>query len=322
MNNLKISVAIATYNGEKYIYDQIQSILDQSLLPDEIVISDDNSSDSTIEILKKIKKKTNLNLIIIENIKNKGYSKNFEIALSRCTGDLIFISDQDDYWFKNKISIVYNEFKYSQHFLHLNDNTITDKLLKSSGITKMNQVLSLYGNVDNFIPGCCMTLDNSYRNIFLPFPNDIMSYDQWLNFISITIQSKKIIYKSLQYYRLHQQNTSNFAANSLNKIKFFDRFKLIFKKLNSNSLKISQLKKQILAINIIMQRLMSYKNEFKDWNKYYENCQIKLCVIEFRLNMNSSNLIDRIFLFFSYFFEKKIHNNFSKKSLILDFLRI
>ena len=50
-----------------------------------------------------------------------------------------------------------------------------------------------------------------------------------LNFISITIQSKKIIYKSLQYYRLHQQNTSNFAANSLNKIKFFDRFKLIFK---------------------------------------------------------------------------------------------
>ena len=56
MNNSKISVAIATYNGEKYIYDQIQSILDQSLLPDEIVISDDNSSDSTIEILKKIKK--------------------------------------------------------------------------------------------------------------------------------------------------------------------------------------------------------------------------------------------------------------------------
>ena len=54
-----------------------------------------------------------------------------------------------------------------------------------------------------------------------------------------------------------------------------------------------------------MQRLLSYKNEVKNWNKYYENCQIKLCVIEFRLNMNSSNLIDRIFLFFSYFFEKK-----------------
>ena len=73
MNNLKISVAIATYNGEKYIYDQIQSILDQSLLPDEIVISDDNSSDSTIEILKN--KKTNLNLIIIENIKIKDIQK-------------------------------------------------------------------------------------------------------------------------------------------------------------------------------------------------------------------------------------------------------
>ena len=142
-----------------------------------------------------------------------------------------------------------------------------------------------------------------------------------VKFTSITIQSKKIIYKSLQYYRLHQQNTSNFAVNSLNKIKFFDRFKLILK-INSNSLKISKQKKQILAIHIIMQRLMSYKNEFKNWNKYYENCQIKLCVIEFRLNMNSSNLIDRIFLFFSYFFEKKIHNNFSKKSLILDFLRI
>ena len=69
-----------------------------------------------------------------------------------------------------------------------------------------------------------------------------------------------------------------------------------------------------------MQRLMSYKNEFKNWNKYYENCQIK-SVIEFRLNMNSSNLIIEFF-YFSYFFEKKIHNNFSKKSLILDFLRI
>lgn len=93
-----ISVAMCTFNGEKYIKEQIESIINQSLVPDEIVICDDCSKDNTINIIKETLANWSGKANLIINEDNLGYRKNFEKAISLCNGDIIFLSDQDDVW--------------------------------------------------------------------------------------------------------------------------------------------------------------------------------------------------------------------------------
>lgn len=103
-----ISVCIATYNGEKYIKEQLLSILPQLGKKDEVIISDDHSTDNTLDIVKGL----NDNRIkIVMNNREKGYTSNFENALSYAIGDYIFLSDQDDIWMSNKVDYCIAELK-------------------------------------------------------------------------------------------------------------------------------------------------------------------------------------------------------------------
>lgn len=103
-NRLKISVALAMYNGEKHIKKQLDSIINQSLCVDEIVISDDGSTDTSLSIVNKIIADcvTNISFKIVKNI-NHGHVQNFINALKKCSGDIIFLSDQDDFWYNDKV---------------------------------------------------------------------------------------------------------------------------------------------------------------------------------------------------------------------------
>ncbi|AEV70619.1 glycosyltransferase [Acetivibrio clariflavus] len=100
-----ISVCMATYNGEKFIEQQLASILHQTIQPDEVIISDDNSSDNTCEIIKNFIKKNSLNenWKLYINDTNLGYPQNFYVAMSKCKGDIVFLADQDDIWKNDKI---------------------------------------------------------------------------------------------------------------------------------------------------------------------------------------------------------------------------
>lgn len=318
---MKISVAIASYNGQKYIEKQIQSILNQSVLPNEIVVSDDNSNDNTIEILKLIKEKSKININIIQNSLNKGYTKNFERAIKRCSGDLILLSDQDDFWFPEKIKKITSEFKFSKLFLYLNNTLITDEFLNSKEISKLDQVISLYGNSDNFVPGCCMSIDNKLKNIFLPFPSDLMSYDQWINFVSISINSKKIIKESLQYYRLHKNNTSTFEANNLKKLNFYHYLKNVFKRIKNNSKDI-ELSKQIECARIILNRLKLFNNELDNFNVFYSSCNKKIISLKFRDQMIKSNFFKKCIFLLKYIISKDLKSHLKYKNVISDFLRL
>ena len=100
---VNISVLVATYNGEKYINEQIQSLLSQTIPPFEIVISDDCSSDETINILENIKSSTKIQIRIFQNKQNKGFQKNFFDAFDYCRGEYIALCDQDDVWFPEKL---------------------------------------------------------------------------------------------------------------------------------------------------------------------------------------------------------------------------
>lgn len=110
-----LSVALCTYNGEKYITTQINSILKQSTPVDEIVICDDGSTDNTIAIIDEIKQNNSTNIIIHRNAHNLGVCANFELAVSLCKGDIIFLSDQDDIWNPYKVKTIVSWFETNPH---------------------------------------------------------------------------------------------------------------------------------------------------------------------------------------------------------------
>ena len=126
---MKISVCLATYNGEKYIKEQLDSILPQLSANDEIIISDDNSTDDTINIIRSL----NDERIKIYVNKTKGIVKNFENALNNASGDIIFLSDQDDVWKNDKVKKILSAFS--------SDNSLTlvfsnAEIIDENGISK------------------------------------------------------------------------------------------------------------------------------------------------------------------------------------------
>src|SRR5690606_17055698 len=121
---MKISVCIPTYNGEKYIKAQLESILVQLKPEDEVIISDDSSTDNTIEVIKLF---ADQRIKLFTNNKFKSPKFNLENALSKATGDIFFLADQDDIWEKDKIFTLKEHLKshtlvYSNASMFFNDN--------------------------------------------------------------------------------------------------------------------------------------------------------------------------------------------------------
>ena len=98
-----ISIALATYNGELYLSELLNSISDQTTLPDELIISDDSSTDSTLEIANEFARNVTFSVKILINKERLGSTANFEVAIRSCSGDIIFLCDQDDVWYPYKI---------------------------------------------------------------------------------------------------------------------------------------------------------------------------------------------------------------------------
>src|SRR5690554_1467232 len=105
-----ISIALASYNGEKYIKEQLDSILNQTIQDFEIVVCDDASTDNTWEILQQYEAKDK-RFKIFRNEQNLGFKKNFEKAISHCKGEYIALSDQDDIWIENHLELLFNHIQ-------------------------------------------------------------------------------------------------------------------------------------------------------------------------------------------------------------------
>ena len=116
----KIDILLATYNGEEYINEQIDSILNQTYSNFRLLISDDNSTDKTLEILRDYEKKDD-RIKVFENKENKGVVKNFEFLLKKVESDLYMLSDQDDVWYENKIEETYRKLKEDDADLDVTD---------------------------------------------------------------------------------------------------------------------------------------------------------------------------------------------------------
>lgn len=212
MRKYSISVAMATYNGEKFIKEQLDSILLNLLPQDEVIISDDGSTDKTLSIIKMLKDKR---IKIVEG-PHKGIKKNFENAISKCNGKYIFLSDQDDIWVDGKVNKIIEDFEKFKATLVIHNATIIDESLKPSFYESTflwrNSKKGFLKNIfKNSYIGCCMAFDKSMIKYFLPIPNDVEMHDQWLGIINEKYGHSYFEEKKLILYRRHDGNFSNLS---------------------------------------------------------------------------------------------------------------
>ena len=222
---MKISIAMATYNGARYLQEQLDSFLLQTVLPKELVVCDDGSTDSTLDILKTFRKKAPFDVYICRNKTNLGFTKNFEKSALKCSGDLIFFSDQDDVWFPEKVEIIEKAVNSNpDKLLIIHDGKLVDDKLTWYGATKLGQVVSGFGSVDFLAMGGLTAIRKEFIPLALPIPAGVIGHDLWLHNVSRLLDARLVINQSLQLIRRHSSNTSDWIASSVTKIGKSDVF--------------------------------------------------------------------------------------------------
>jgi len=202
-----VSVCMATYNGEKYLAEQLESILSQLSEDDEVIISDDGSSDKTIEIIKSF---NDSRIKIFENQKFKSPIFNFENALKYAKGEIIVLADQDDIWKRDKIKTIK---KYMQDYdLVISDADIIDEkgnILRESFYALNDSRNGFVKNIlQNSYLGCTMAFNRKVLEKSLPFPKDIPMHDWWIGLIGELFGEVCFLKDKLIYYRRHGNNFS------------------------------------------------------------------------------------------------------------------
>jgi glycosyltransferase involved in cell wall biosynthesis len=216
---MKISIALAVFNGEKYLQEQLQSFMLQLRLPDELIVCDDGSNDTSISIIEDFKKNAPFNVLFHRNTENLGYVKNFEKAIGYCTGDIIFLSDQDDVWLPEKIQLIEKIFfSTPEVMVVLNNMDICDEKLQLTGLTTLGQIRSAGMKDEVLSYGCCTAFRSSIKSLALPIP-DSYSHDAWINQFGKSMGRWFLYEASLQLYRRHSSASSNWITSSPEKIK-------------------------------------------------------------------------------------------------------
>ena len=215
---MKISIAMTTYNGAKYLQEQLDSFALQTRLPDELIVCDDVSTDGTVEILERFAQLAPFRVKVVVNEKNIGCTSNFEQAISFCNGDVIFLSDQDDVWFKNKLEFIENIFVSNVNLMVvINDQEITDQFLTPSGLTIFSNTRALGFRESWLSAGCCTAIRAGFIDIFTPFPRNLAAHDDWIHRVAQAFGVRKVVPEVLQYYRRHDLNVSSSMASTFQK---------------------------------------------------------------------------------------------------------
>ena len=217
---MKLSVALCTYNGEKFLKKQLDSILNQSVAVDEIVICDDGSTDTTVQIVNDyLLRYPNVIRLFINEI-NLRSNKNFEKAVSLCTGDYIFLSDQDDIWRSDKVAETLAVFKQNPtaegvfsnaNFIDENDETVLEELSLWSSVNffatfedKKTDLYTSLTQIGNFLTGATFCIKKDVKSFCFPFLNrKNFFHDEWFAFILSERNTLFYSTENLISYRIH-----------------------------------------------------------------------------------------------------------------------
>jgi glycosyltransferase involved in cell wall biosynthesis len=207
---MNVSIAMATFNGERYIEDQLASFVTQTVLPHELIVCDDMSEDNTVDIVSRFARRAPFKVEIVQNESTLGFIRNFEKAISLCTGELVFLSDQDDVWFPKKIEYVAEEFSSDLNVLFvLNDQEIVDQDLKSLSQTRYSLSRSNGLDETTIAVGCCTAIKRDFCDLVIPFPSPMIGWhDEWMHRVASALGVRKASPRVLQYYRRHGRNAS------------------------------------------------------------------------------------------------------------------
>jgi glycosyltransferase involved in cell wall biosynthesis len=294
---MKISIAMATYNGAKYIHEQIKSFLTQTRLPSELIINDDCSSDATLNIINEFSKNAPFEVKFYKNQTTVGFSRNFELAIARCQGDIIFISDQDDVWLPHKIDRITSKFiEDPKKLVIINDSLISDKELHITELTVLSQLLSLGLSNDKFCYGCCSAITKSFKNVFLPLPTLDYAYDSWLHTLSGILGCRYVLQETLQIYRRHESNASHSLSSKTVPVTSID-----FYKAYSSEDSLFWCKKREKILDSVEKRLiflLMYNNcvlSDISLKRALDQLHFEKTAVEARTNVLSKSKINRIF---------------------------
>lgn len=220
MRRLTTSIALCTFNGERFLQEQLDSYIQQTRLPDEVIICDDGSTDRTIEILERWAETVPFEVRIFHNEKNLGYAQNFVKATSLCTKDIIFLSDQDDIWMPQKLDVMTRLFEEDPELLHVvSDGLIIDEDRNSHEVrcsdldprAKYLESVAFCGDasLENFnFRGCASAFRSSLKTYYLPIPEG-WEHDIWLWLLIPFFGGKyRFIPNTFMEYRRHQNSVT------------------------------------------------------------------------------------------------------------------
>ncbi len=278
-----ISIVLATYNGEKYIIDQLKSILNQTYKDFYIIIVDDNSTDNTIKTIQDFFYQEEFNKFsIYTNTTNLGPTKSFEFGVSKVNTKYIAFCDQDDIWFENKLEVYINEIVnydlvYAPSFILIED------IIKNEIFPKDTKCNTIFGQLaHNNARGATIMLKTELALKLVPYYN---LYDKWILINSKFISKIKEIPTPLHYYRIHTENVNggSFRRRDKKSLLEVQYYNILFYESMYNFLKHSTLngnykheeilisiEKLIKVFKLTIDALTS-KNKIKSFFKYITN---------------------------------------------------
>jgi rhamnosyltransferase len=272
-----IAILLATYNGERFIRQQLDSILAQTYKHIKIYISDDCSTDSTVSIIEEYKDRYPSKIFFSVNKTNIGFLNNFEQLIKDCKYDYIALCDQDDIWLNEKLELqMFEMLKMEQAYknkpcLVHSDLEMVDscgktiyksffdyRRLSLSNKKELNKIVS-----HNGVMGCTILFNNNLKNKIIPFDKNIDLHDYWIALINEIIGHRVLIDKPLVKYRIHDSNCSN--SNTKIYAKKRNIFNMFF---NNDKLPFVSLGREYVLENIL--------NKFK-----YISTQDKIILLAF-----------------------------------------
>lgn len=322
MKSNSISVALCTYNGGKYLREQLISISSQTITPDEVIICDDCSTDNIYEIIRDFKTNKSFELRYYKNESNLGITKNFNKAVNYARNDIILFSDQDDIWEKNRVELSLAYFnKYDDceiffsngSFIDEASNSINGNLFDSFGFNILKRSLFRMGLQSQIllkhsvVTGATLAIKRETLLKCLPF-NEKYLHDRWISFNSSFIGKIYFSNNKLIKYRVHaNQNTGISEKTNLNNNEFLKRIN----------------KENYLREINFLQDCFSFLEEKVQDKKTLSQIIKKINHRKIRIDMSKLNLFKRI-----KFVTKEVFNfnyfkySFGIKSIIRDLINL
>lgn len=231
---MNISIALTSYNGARYIIEQLDSILNQTIKFKELIICDDCSTDSTKEILMAYRNRDS-RIKLYFNDKNLGFKANFEKAIDLCSGELIALSDQDDIWLPDHLEKLYTCI--GDKMIVCGDAEIIDKDGNRTG-TKLSQIKNFYWEgktynslfqfiayYQNPFQGASMMIRREFlEKVLLPIPSKVKYHDVWFAICGTIYESLAFVNEPITLYRMHGNNASGSHKSKSTLRTFFGHF--------------------------------------------------------------------------------------------------